>query len=424
MPREVELSRREFLGTSALAAASLAIRTGSGASLGDEGTLRVGLIGCGGRGTGAAYNALGASPQNVLWAMGDAFGDRLDSSLESITKDHPAPQVQVPRERRFVGFDAYQGVIESGVDVVILATPPHFRPAHLARAIDAGKHAFVEKPVAVDPVGVRSVLSSGERAMAKGLCIVAGTQRRHQTCYLEVMKRIHEGAIGRMVSARCYWNQGGLWVNDRKPQWTDMEWQLRNWLYFTWLSGDHICEQHVHNLDVINWALGAHPLKATGMGGRQVRTQPKYGHIFDHFAVEYEYPNGVSVQSMCRQIDGCAGRVEEVIVGTEGVAVTSSGRARIEGARPWKFDAKDNEPYAQEHADLFAAIRSGTPLNEARNVAEATLTAIMGRMSAYTGKPVAWEFAMESRLNLSPGAYEFGPLAVPDVPIPGSTPLI
>ncbi len=424
MHADEALTRRGFLAASAAAATSLAIRRGSAASLAGAGTLKVGLIGAGGRGTGAAYNALGASPDNVLWAMGDAFPDRLDGSLASITKDLPPAQVQVPKERQFLGFDAYKGVIASGVDVVLLATPPHFRPIHLAAAVAAGKHVFMEKPVAVDPAGVRSVLASGQAAASRGLSIVAGTQRRHETCYLQAMERIHAGDLGKVLAARCSWNQGGLWVNDRRPQWSDMEWQLRNWLYFTWLSGDHICEQHVHNLDVINWALRAHPLKATGMGGRQVRTQPKYGHIFDHFAVEYEYPDGVCVHSMCRQIDGCAARVDEVVVGSEGTCATSIGRARIDGAKPWKFTDKDNEPYGQEHADLFASIRSGTPLNEARNVAEATLTAIMGRMSAYTGKPVTWDFAMNSTLDLTPPAYEFGALAVPEVPVPGVTPLV
>jgi predicted dehydrogenase len=327
--------------------------------------------------------------------------------------------MKATKERCFVGFDAYKQVIASGVDMVILATPPGFRPLHLQAAIEAGKHVFMEKPVAVDPVGVRSVLQSSEMATQKGLGIVAGTQRRHQNVYNDIMKRVHEGAIGDIVAAQCYWNQGGLWKVDRQQSMTDMEWQIRNWLYFAWLSGDHIVEQHVHNLDVVNWALKSHPLKALGMGGRQSRTDPSYGHIYDHFTVEYEYPNGVRVMSMCRQIDNTASRVTEYLVGTKGR--TEPGTGSIRGENRYRFEGQHNDPYVQEHTDLIASIRAGKPLNEGRQIAESTLTAIMGRISAYTGQEVTWEKAMASSLNLMPEKFEFGPLPVPPVASPGTT---
>jgi predicted dehydrogenase len=320
-----------------------------------------------------------------------------------------------------VGFDAYQKVIDSSVDLLLLATPPGFRPRHLQAAVAAGKHVFMEKPVAVDPAGVRSVLASAELAARKRLGIVAGTQRRHHAGYVETVRRIHEGAIGEIIAGRCYWNQGGLWVTPRQSGWSDVEWQVRNWLYFTWLSGDHIVEQHIHNLDVINWALRAHPVKAVGMGGRQARTAPAYGNIYDHFTVDYEYPNGVHVMSMCRQIDGTATNVSEQFVGTKG---TSNAHSSIRGASPWRFEGKVPNPYLQEHADLIRSIREGKPLNEGRQVAESSLTAIMGRMSAYTGQEVTWEQALNSRLDLAPKKLAFGPLPIEPVAMPGKTPLV
>jgi predicted dehydrogenase len=249
-----------------------------------------------------------------------------------------------------------------------------------------------------------------------------GTQRRHQNGYLEAMKRIKDGAIGEFVSARCYWNQGSLWVKPRETQWTDLEWQMRNWLYFTWLSGDHIVEQHVHNLDVINWALGAHPVAAVGMGGRQVRTDPAYGHIFDHFAVDYEYESGIRLMSMCRQIDGCENAIMESLAGSKGRVELNDGakRWRITGPSAWRFDGEANLPYRQEHTDLIASIRAGQPLNELKDVAESTLTAIMGRMSAYSGKKVTWEEARDSDESLVPKQLAFGPMPVPPVPRPGA----
>ena len=419
------VTRRDFLATSAAAAAGsfaaahLVSRTAHAAG---SDAIRVGLVGCGGRGTGAASNALEASDRVRLTALADVFGDRLNGCRGRLA-GHGDRAVVADRSC-FVGFDAYQKLLATDVDVVILATPPHFRPMHFAAAVGAGHHVFMEKPVAVDPAGVRTVLAAADEADERNLSVVAGTQRRHEACYRAVMQRIHAGEIGRIVSARCFWNMGGLWMHPPRPEWSDMEWQLRNWLYFTWLSGDHIVEQHVHNLDVVNWAVGTHPIRALGMGGRQVRTDPNYGNIFDHFAIEYEYPNHVHAMSMCRQIDGCSGRVEEAIHGTQGYAETRPGHAVIEGAGSWRFPGPNPNPYVQEHRDLIRSILEGPRLNEARAVAESTLTAIMGRMSAYTGQAVTWEQAMSSQLDLSPPAYEFGELAVAPVAVPGKTPLM
>jgi len=424
-------TRRDFvkagavIGAGAMAPSAMASRLmGS-----QDDTIKVGIIGCGGRGTGAAANAIMAHPSVRLIAMADLFEDRLKGSHNWIVNDEDhdyTNQVSVDPEHMFVGFDAYKQLLAlDEIDYVILATPPHFRSIHFAAAVDAGKHVFMEKPVAVDPVGVRRVIDAGIRAKQKALSVVAGTQRRHESSYLELMDRINSGELGEIVSASCYWNQGGLWVHERKPEYSDMEWQCRNWLYFAWLSGDHICEQHIHNLDVINWAMDGPPIKATGMGGREVRRGTEYGNIFDHHSIEYEYPNGMTMQSMCRQIDGCSSRVEEVISGTKARSVSRSGYATIKGGYNWQFDGEYRNPYEQEHVDLIASILGkGQYLNEAKRVAESTMTAVMGRMSSYTGKAVTWEQAMNSELDLSPPAYAFTDLAVRPVAIPGKTPLI
>lgn len=390
-------------------------------------TIRVGVIGCGGRGTGAAANAIDAHPAVKIVALADLFPDRLNESRIYLQSREDASQrVAIDDAHCFTGFDAYQKLVAlADVDYVILATPPGFRPAHFKAAVGAGKHVFMEKPVAVDPAGIRTVIEAAERAEAQKLSVVAGTQRRHEASYLALMERVQSGELGEIVAAQCYWNQGGLWVHERKPEYTDMEWQCRNWLYFCWLSGDHICEQHIHNIDVVNWAKGGPPVKATGMGGRQVRTHAKYGNIFDHFAIEFEYADGSSCTSYCRQIDGCASRVEEVLRGTKGRSVSRPGFAVVEGAGAWRFDAENRNPYEQEHVDLVASITGAGPyLNEARRVAESTMTAIMGRMSAYTGKEVTLELAMASQLDLTPASLAFGELPVGEVPVPGSTPLI
>lgn len=408
-------TRRTLLKGAAASAALLGSPLAAAAHAAGNETLRIGLIGCGGRGTGAAINAVTASPGLVVTALGDVFQDRLNSSRAHL-RDQLGAAMQVTDERCHTGFDAYRAVLAEDVDLVILATPPHFRPEHLTAAVAAGKHVFMEKPVAVDPVGVRKVIAAGEAAASKGLGIVAGTQRRHQPGYLETLKRVHDGAIGEIVSAQCWWDQGGLWVKPRQADWSDMEWQLRNWLYFDWLSGDHIVEQHIHNIDVINWAHDAHPVRVRGMGGRQVRTDPAFGHIFDHFAIEYEYPNGSVGFSTCRQIDNCANRVGEKLVGTKGTATPSGS---IRGETNWRFAGSDVNPYEQEHADLVASIRAGQPLNEARRVAESTLSAIMGRLAAYTGQVLEWDEVMASDLDLTPARYALGDLPTPPVALPG-----
>lgn len=410
-------TRREFIITSTAAAASLALAQDS-----NSGTIRVGLIGCGGRGTGAAEDALQAAKMlkvNLeIVALADLFEDRLKGCRRYLAKHKDA--VKVTDDTCFVGFDAYQKLLKTDVTCVILATPPGFRPIHFEAAIEAGKHVFMEKPVAVDPAGVRRVLEAGKRARMKNLGVVAGTQRRHQKSYLETIQRIKDGAIGEIVAARCYWNQGGLWVRKREDGWTDMEWQCRNWLYFDWLSGDHIVEQHIHNIDVINWVMGGYPVKAVGVGGRQVRTDAIYGNIYDHFAIDFEYANGVHLLSMCRQQPGTenASNVSEAVVGTKGIADPGGW---IRGAKEWRFQGKQTNPYVQEHADLIQSIRDGKPLNETEQVAYSTLTAIMGRHAAYTGKAVTWDEILNLDLDYSPAKYEFGPLPIRPVPIPGKS---
>lgn len=423
-------SRRDFLKSSTMGAVGGVIATQLSSvpyvhPAGSD-TVKIGLIGCGARGTGAATDALNAAPNVKLIAMGDVFRGRLDNSLKALMKKQPGG-VNVPEERCYVGFDAYQKVIASGVDYVILATPPGFRPEHLRAAVAAGKHVFVEKPVAVDGPGIRTCLEIYEQAEAKGVNIVAGTVRRRMIGYLETIKRVHDGAIGRILAARCYWNTGGLWVKRRQPEWTDMEWQLRNWVYFTWLSGDHIVEQHVHNLDVVNWAMGAHPVRAVGMGGRQARTGPAYGHIYDHFAIDYEYEGGCHLMSMCRQIDGCEKNVSESLTGDKGwcqLDILGVNRYIITGTNSWRHVGKENNAYVQEHTDLIESIRAGRKINDLKNITESTLTAIMGRMSAYTGKAISWKQALNSTEKLGPAKLQWGDLPVPPVAIPEQTELV
>jgi predicted dehydrogenase len=420
-------SRRDFLKSSAAVASAGTVLSHLGSvpnayAKGDD-VIKVGLVGCGGRGTGAAEQSITSSTNVKLHAMGDLFKDHLDGCLDKLKQF--GDRVDVADDHKFVGLDAYKKVIDSGVDLVILATPPGFRPGHIKAVIEAGKNLFCEKPVAVDGPGIRTVLAAAEMAKKKGLAVVAGTQRRHEQGYLEIIKRIRDGALGDLITAQVYWNQGGLWKVDRTPSMSDMEYQIRNWLYYTWLSGDHICEQHVHNLDVMNWAFNAHPVRCVALGGRQVRTSPIYGNIFDHFAVEYEYPEGIITTSQCRQIDGCENNVSEHIVGTKGAYTISPGNYRIKGGSGGRVRIpNERNPYEQEHIDLIDSIRSGNPLMELKTVAESTLTAIMGRMSAYTGKAVTWEQALNSKLDLTPKSLEFGPYPTPAVAVPGETPLI
>jgi predicted dehydrogenase len=425
-----ESSRRDFLKTSAVAggvlAANLAVLTNAHAQQNND-AVRVGLVGCGGRGSGAIEQCLRADPNARLVAVADAFSDRATALLNRLREPQRnlAARVDVPAERVFIGLEGYQQVIANS-DLVLLATPPGFRPIHIRAVIAARKHLFTEKPVAVDGPGVRTVLAAFEEANRHNLTVVAGTQRRYQTGYLQAMQRVHDGAIGRITAARCYWNQGSLWSRARTSSMTDLEWQLRDWLYFTWLSGDHIVEQHVHNLDVVNWATRAHPLKAVGMGGRQVRTAEQYGHIFDHFAIDYEYPDGVHVLSMCRQIAGCANSISESITGTLGNCNTAAGPRlyQITGERAWTMPRDDdNEPYQAEHVALFNSIRGRRQrINDLRQVGESTLTAIMGRMSAYTGVVVTWDQALNSQQALVPDRLSWDMrLPVPPVAVPGQT---
>jgi predicted dehydrogenase len=421
MDERMAHSRRDFIKVTAAAGTTLAaagLRVPAVHAAGSD-EIRIGLIGCGGRGRGAVFNALEAAPGVRLVAIADAFVDRIEEGKKRFAELGEA--AQVPDERCFVGLDAYEKVIASDVNYVILATPPGFRPAHLEAAVAAGKHIFTEKPVAVDGPGFRSVMAAYEGAKTKGLGVGAGTQRRHQQGYIETMTRLKEGAIGDIVAARAYFNMGELWNKPRQRGWTDLEWQMRNWLYFTWLSGDHIVEQHVHNLDVVNWAMGAHPVRAEGMGGRQSRISTDYGHIFDHFAVDYEYENGVHMMSMCRQVPDCANRVGEAFAGTKGSCETEPGPSRflIRGETPWRFEDEAPSPYVQEHKDLIGSIRAGSPINELATVAEATMTAIMGRMSAYSGKAVTWDEAVNSTESLVSEDLAFGPMPMPPVPRPG-----
>jgi predicted dehydrogenase len=422
-------SRREFLKTSTTTAGAVAA-LGSVPLVHAAGSdaIKVGLIGCGGRGTGAAENICSADDGVVITSLGDLFPDHLSIARGNLASNEVTRnKTDITDDRCFTGFDAYKNVIDSGVDLVILATPPGFRPMMIEYAIAQGKNLFTEKPVGVDGPGIRRVLAAYDQARSKNLAIVAGTQRRHQAPYVESMKRIRDSAIGDIVGGRCYWNQGALWNKPRESGWSDMEWQVRNWLYFTWLSGDHIVEQHVHNIDVINWALTkndeepGHPVRAVGLGGRQVRTQPEYGHIFDHFAIDFEYPGDIHVLSMCRQIPNCENNVSEALVGTKGTW-TSQGQ-RFTGAERGRVREEGRDPYVQEHVDLLASLRAGKPLNELKNVAYSTLSAIMGRMSTYTGKAVTWDEALNSTQDIVPRELAFGPLPVPPVAMPGTTEL-
>jgi predicted dehydrogenase len=359
--------------------------------------------------------------------MGDVFRDRLDGSLDILKERFPADRMKVTPETSFVGFDAYKKVLASDVDLVLLTAPPHFRPEQFPAAVEAGKHVFMEKPAAVDPVGIRKVLAASKLAEQKRLSVVVGTQQRRQRQYQEVMKRVHGGEIGDIVAAQCYWHWGDSdWHHELKqPGWSDMEWQIRAWPYFTWLSGDHIVEQHCHNLDIVNWAIGTHPESCLGVGGRQARTTPDYGNIFDHFGVEYVYPGGVRVISMCSQMKGTTGRVSERLTGTKGMTHTTRAHGTIEGENPYTYEGDVNSGFVKEHADLIESIRNGTPLNEGQSLAESTLTAIMGRMSAYTGRELSWDWVMNaSKLDLTPPKYEMGDLPVRPVAIPGKTKLV
>ncbi|HUE71080.1 MAG TPA: Gfo/Idh/MocA family oxidoreductase [Pirellulaceae bacterium] len=419
--------RREFLKSSS----AVALGTLAGGAIvpavhaaGEE-NIKVGLIGCGGRGSGAARQAVQADSGAKLWAMGDAFEDRLTVSLGSLSKDEKiAAKIDVPRDRQFVGFDAYKQVIDC-CDVVLLATPPQFRPLHLRAAIDAGKHVFAEKPVAVDAPGVRRVLEICQDAKKKNLSVVSGLCIRYDFGFREAIKRIHDGQIGQVLALQANDYRGGIWVKPRQPEWSDMTWQMRNWYYFTWLSGDFNVEQHVHFLDVCSWVKGEYPVKAVGMGGRQVRTGEEFGHIYDHFSITYEYADGAQLLSNCRQQQDCANDMSAFVIGSEGTARLSERKKGLvikKKSGDWAYNGPQNEMYQTEHDELFAAIRNGRPINNGEYMAKSTLLAIIARMAAYTGQAITWDMAMNSQEDLTPPSYSWDqPMPVPPVARPGVT---
>jgi predicted dehydrogenase len=425
-------SRRDFLkgtGSTLLGAALATGVAGSGAHAAGSSTIKVGLIGCGGRGSGAGAQAMAAGKDVKLVAMGDMFKERLDESRSAL-RSEGGDRFDVPDDRCFIGFDAYKQVINSGVDVVLLATPPGFRPIHLKAAIEAGKHVFCEKPCAVDAPGVRSVLATAEEAKKKNLSIVSGFCWRYHNAMRETVKRIHDGAVGKIQVLQCTYNVG----NAKPPimydpkKWSEMEWQLRNWLYITWLSGDHNVEQHIHSLDKMAWVLkDEYPVRATGIGGRQVRTGPEHGNIFDHHVVNYEFASGVKCFSQCRQQPNTLQEVSDTIYGTEGVGILLGANKRkswiITGPKPYAFgrNTPENNMYQQEHDELFASIRNGKPMNDGDWMAKSAMMAIMGRMATYTGQAVTWEEALNSAEDLSPKQYAFGPNPIPGPAIPGVT---
>jgi len=435
-------SRRDFLRQGSLLAGGLIaapLLSKANYFSGADDVIKIALVGCGGRGTGAAIQAL-LSKQNVkLVAMAEAFRDNLDNSYKEITSDEMAgslggmdklkAKVDVPEERKFVGFDGYLKAIALA-DVVILATPPGFRPLHFEEAIKQNKHVFMEKPVATDPAGIQRVLTAAAIAKEKKLNVVVGLQRHYQNSYRELFKR--KDLIGDITSSQAWWNNDGVWVRPRQYDQTEMEYQMRNWYYFNWLCGDHITEQHVHNLDAVNWFKGGYPIKAQGMGGRQVRKGKDHGEIFDHHFVEFTYPDGSILNSQCRHIPGTMSRVDELLIGTKGKIQT--GDANItdnKGKVLYQFDQKlENNPYQTEHDELFAAIAKGEyKFADAENGAKSTMTSILGRMATYSGQIVDWDKAINCGLDLHPKVYDWNalPPLVPNadgfypIAIPGVT---
>jgi predicted dehydrogenase len=424
-------NRRQFLRAGgALAAAGSTLPSALGATLKADSkeTLSVGLVGCGGRGGGAAVNALRADPNVKLVALGDAFPDFLTSKLGSLKAiGDIADRIDVPEDRQFVGFDAYKGVIDS-CDVVLLATSPHFRPLHVEYAVEHGVHAFVEKPIATDAVGVRRVWAASEKAREKGLSISSGLCYRYQFAKQATFERLHDGAIGDITALECTYNTGTLWhrgTREEHPDWSEMEYQMRNWLYFTWLSGDHIAEQHIHSLDKLAWAMqDDYPVKCTASGGRIVRTDEQWGNIYDHFNTVYEWGNGVKGFSSCRQWVGADANVSDFAYGTKGTAALQSHRINTEGEK-WRYRGEGpDDMYQNEHDALFAALRAGERIDNADYMCKSTMMAIMARMSAYTGKTVTWDQAWNSELDLSPAAYEWGDVPMRPVAQPGITPFV
>lgn len=437
-------TRREFVKqTSLIASSLLAMPLASQAQFQSsvDDSIKVALVGCGGRGTGAAMQAL-LTKQNVkLVAMADAFRDRLEDCYKNLMADDLSDwsgatgnikgKIAVPESNKFVGFDGYKKAIALA-DVVILTTPPGFRPIHFEEAINKGKHVFMEKPVATDPAGIKRVLDAAVVAKQKKLNVVVGLQRHYQNSYRELYKKLKEGAIGEIVSAQAWWNSEGVWVNPRKYNQTEMEYQMRNWYYFNWLCGDHIVEQHIHNIDVVNWFKGSYPVKAQGMGGREVRKGKEYGEIYDHHFVEFQYADGTVLNSQCRHIKGTYSKVDEQLIGTKGTIFCGDANIRDrKGNVTYQFDkAKENNPYQTEHDELFAAIAKGEyKFADTENGAKSTMTAILGRMATYSGEVVDWDKAVNSGLSIMPTSFDFDamPLTLPDadgnykVAVPGVT---
>jgi len=433
-----KVQRRQFLKGSALATGGVLLSPFAANAFhvtADE-TLKVAVIGCGGRGTGAANQALKTKGPVKLVAMADAFRDRLDDSYKTLSKIYGnTGRLDVPEDHKFVGFDAYKNAIDLA-DVIILATPPGFRPYHFEYAVENGKHVFMEKPVATDPYGVRKVLEAGKKAKEKNLNVVVGLQRHYQQNYRDVLKRLKQDEVGQILSGQVYWNSDGVWVRERQPDQNEMEYQMRNWYYFVWLCGDHILEQHIHNIDVANWFIGEYPESAQGMGGREVRTGRDHGEIFDHHFVEFVYPSGAVIASQCRHIPGTLSRVQEQFQGTKGRIYTDgSGKANM-------YDLKgkvlyDNpgkgvpNPYQVEHDELFASIRAGEVIDDVEMGAKSTMAAILGRMATYSGQLLKWDEALASNMRIVPDeqdlTWESSPPIVPEedgtypIPIPGKT---
>lgn len=449
------ISRRSFLKSSAMAGALSAIGGGSAASVltscsggeaqanankplkepgsyyipelpdlaADGKELKAGVIGCGGRGSGAAFNFLAAANGVTITALGDTFQERVDALAEKLKSEK---NIDVPADKRFVGLEAYKQVIDSGVDVVIVATPPLFRPIHFQYAVEKNKHCFLEKPICVDPVGYRTIMATAKQAQAKNLCVVTGTQRHHQRAYVESYKKVMEGTIGEITGGIVYWNQNMLWYRERQAGWSDCEWMIKDWVNWKWLSGDHIVEQHVHNIDVFTWFSGLKPVKAVGFGSRQRRLT---GDQYDNFSVDFTMENGIHLQSMCRQIDGCANNVSEFIQGTKGSWDSSTMEIKdLAGNLVWKYDYEQekaehqqNDPYTLEHVNWINTIRAGKTIEQASETAVACMAAIMGRESAYSGAESTWESMTASPLDYTPKDLNLGKMDMSGfvVPVPG-----
>ncbi len=457
MKKENNVTRRNFLKTSAVAGAVGVIGTGSagiltscsgGAKKGsganvplkepgsyyipelvdlatDGQELKAGVVGCGGRGSGAAINFLNAANGVTITALGDVFQDRVDGLANKLKEEKG---IDIPAEKRFVGLDAYKQVIDSDIDVLIDCTPPFFRPEHFRYAVEKNKHCFLEKPICVDAVGYRTIMAAARQAQAKNLRVVTGTQRHHQRCYVESFQQIMNGAIGEITGGVVYWNQSMLWYRERQRQWNDFEFMVRDWVNWKWLSGDHIVEQHVHNIDVFTWFSGLKPVSAVGFGSRQRRVT---GDQYDNFSIDFTMENGIHLHSMCRQIDGCVNNVSEFVQGTKGYW-TSQGGCRIvdnSGNEIWKFDYEaekanfqQTDPYTLEHVNLINCIRGNKPIEQASETALSNMAAIMGRESAYTGQETTWDAMTASTLDYTPADLNIGKMDMSGftVSVPGS----